>query len=156
VIDEIGALWEGAWVGAQREDLAVCCTVDVAYEDPLTSGVIRGVDALAGHVTRLRTAFPDLRLEPTGMRIGEGTYGCLPLRLVGTHRGPLGEIPATKRFMTLPGLHYIELRDGLVAGARGFFDLYDAAMQLGLLPKRGSLGESALLMLRGFGLRARS
>jgi hypothetical protein len=118
--------------------------------------VIKGVDALADHVTRLRVAFPDLRLEPTGTRIGDGRFGALPWRLIGTHRGPLGEIPATKKFMTLPGLHYVELRDGLIAGARGFFDLYDAAMQLGLLPRRGSFGESALLMLRGFGLRARS
>jgi steroid delta-isomerase-like uncharacterized protein len=156
VIDEIGALWESAWVGAQRDELARCCTVDIFYEDPLSSGMLRGVDALADHVTRLRVAFPDMRLESSAARIGDGIHGALPWRLVGTHRGPLGEIPATKKLMTLPGLHYIELRDGLVSGARGFFDLYDAAMQLGLLPKRGSLGESAMLMLRGFGLRARS
>ena len=37
---------------------------------------------------------------------------------------------------------------------RGFFDLYDVATQLGVLPARGTLGEKALLMLRGFGLRA--
>ena len=37
---------------------------------------------------------------------------------------------------------------------RAFFDLYDAATQLGILPGRGTLGEKALLMVRGFGLRA--
>ena len=37
---------------------------------------------------------------------------------------------------------------------RAFFDAYDAAVQLGVLPARGTLGERALLMLRGFGLRA--
>ena len=37
---------------------------------------------------------------------------------------------------------------------RAFFDLYEAATQLGVLPGRGSLGEKALLVLRGFGLRA--
>ena len=36
--------------------------------------------------------------------------------------------------MTLHGIHYIELDDGAVRRARGFFDLYDAATQLGLLP----------------------
>ena len=45
--------------------------------------------------------------------------------------------------------------DGRVRRARGFFDLYDAATQLGLLPARGGLGETVLLMLRGFGLRRR-
>src|SRR5204862_14570 len=43
--------------------------------------------------------------------------------------------------------------DGRIRRARGFFDLYGAAMQLGLLPAHGSLGERALLVLRGFGLR---
>jgi hypothetical protein len=39
---------------------------------------------------------------------------------------------------------------------RAFFDLYDASDQLGVLPAHGGLGERALMMLRGFGLRARS
>jgi hypothetical protein len=62
-------------------------------------------------------------------------------------------MPATGRFVTLAGVHYVALVDGRVRRARGFFDLYDAAVQLGMLPKRGSLGESAILLLRGFGLR---
>ena len=37
---------------------------------------------------------------------------------------------------------------------RAFFDLYDAAIQLGVLPKPGSIGGRALMLLRGFGLRA--
>ena len=49
-------------------------------------------------------------------------------------------LPATDRFVTLHGLHYLELSDGSVRRARGFFDLYDAATQLGLLPARGGLG----------------
>ena len=62
-------------------------------------------------------------------------------------------LPATDRFVVVHGLHYVELADGLVRRARGFFDLYDAATQLGLLPARGGLGEAALLLLRGFGVR---
>jgi hypothetical protein len=64
----------------------------------------------------------------------------------------VGALPATGRFVTLHGVHYLQLRDGDVRRARGFFDLYEVAVQLGLLPRRGSLGESALLVLRGFGL----
>ena len=58
-------------------------------------------------------------------------------------------------YVTLHGIHYIELDDGAVRRARGFFDLYDAATQLGLLPTRGGMGEAALLLLRGFGVRRR-
>jgi hypothetical protein len=38
---------------------------------------------------------------------------------------------------------------------RAFFDAYDAAVQLGVLPARDSLGERALMVLRGFGVGAR-
>ena len=58
--------------------------------------------------------------------------------------------------MVLQGLHYAELEEGRVRRARGFFDLYDVSVQLGLLPAHGSLGEKALLMLRGFGYRSPS
>jgi hypothetical protein len=49
---------------------------------------------------------------------------------------------------------YCEVQHGLLLRVRAFFDLYDAAVQLGVLPARGTLGEKALLVLRGFGLRA--
>ena len=39
---------------------------------------------------------------------------------------------------------------------RAFFDLYDAATQLGVLPKPGTLGQKAMLLMRGFGFRATS
>ena len=50
---------------------------------------------------------------------------------------------------------YCEIENERLLRVRAFFDLYDAAMQLGVLPARGTLGEKALLVLRGFGLRAR-
>ena len=42
----------------------------------------------------------------------------------------------------------------LLLRVRGFYDVYDVATQLGVLPSHGTMGEKALLMLRGFGLRA--
>ena len=36
---------------------------------------------------------------------------------------------------------------------RVFLDGYEAAVQIGLLPKRGSLGQRAMMVARGFGLR---
>ena len=85
---------------------------------------------------------------------GAGSFACIPWRAAGTHSRATGNLPATNRFLTLHGLHYVELRDGRVLRARGFYDLYDAAAQLGILPSRGGVGETLLLLLRGFGLRA--
>jgi hypothetical protein len=161
VSDEIerGALgslaerWRTAWQGAGFE---ACCTPDVSYEDPVAVDPLRGVDALDRYAANLRGAFPDLRIEATAPPLTGGVHACFPWRAMGTHRGDLGTmLPATDRFVTLHGLHYIELSDGAVRRARGFFDLYDAGSQLGLLPARGGLGETALLLLRGFGLRRR-
>ena len=152
VADELAAGWLAAWTG--RSDFAGCCAPDVQYEDPLATEPLRGVDALSGHAARLRDFLPDLRVERTGMTLTGGSYACIPWRAAGTHKGATPSLPATNRFVALHGLHYLELTDGSIRRARGFYDLYDAATQLGLLPARGGVGESVLLLLRGFGLRA--
>jgi predicted ester cyclase len=139
-------------VAATPEAFGDCCHVDVLYEDPLEHGPIEGLTALAAHARRLHEAFPDLRIEDAGEALVDGDRACVPWRFVGTNKGDVGALPASDRFLTLHGLHFLELRDGGVRRARGFFDLYDVAVQLALLPKRGSLGETALMALRGFGL----
>jgi SnoaL-like polyketide cyclase len=150
-LDLLAERWRGSWAGQHGFDS--CCTPDVGYEDPVVVNPLAGLDALAAHAAGLRSALPDLRLEAASSPLGRGSNACLPWRLAGTHKGDTGALPATDRFVVLHGLHYVELTDGLVRRARGFFDLYDAATQLGLLPARGGLGETALLLLRGFGLR---
>jgi steroid delta-isomerase-like uncharacterized protein len=135
------------------EAFADCCTPDVGYEDPVAVEPLRGLAELERHAAALHRAFPDLRLERPSAPLAGGDYACIPWRAVGTHRGQLGMLPATDRFVTVSGLHWIELSDDRIRRARGFFDLYGTAVQLGLLPERGGLGETALLLLRGFGLR---
>jgi SnoaL-like polyketide cyclase len=149
-LDELAGRWSTAWAAGGFED---CCTPDVSYEDPLSLRPLEGVGALEQHAARLRDAIPDMRIERTSPTLGRGSYACLPWRLLGTHSGDSGTLPPSGRFLALHGLHYVELSDGSVRRARGFFDLYDAAVQLGLLPARGGLGEAALLLLRGFGVR---
>lgn len=149
--DDLAGRWQAAWAG--EREFADSCRVDVRYEDPVAMDPLDGVGPLEEHAARLRRAFPDLRIERSAPAIAGPTHACLPWRLAGTQRGDLGPLPATDRFVTLHGLHYVELDGGRIARARGFFDLYEAVVQLGLLPARGSLGEAALLLLRGFGLR---
>lgn len=151
-LDGLAAGWREAWEGGGFESL---CTPDVSYEDPVALPPLRGPEDIDGHAAALRGAFPDLRVEATSPPLSRGGYACVPWRALGTHHGELDMLPASHRFVALHGLHYLELSDGLVRRARGFFDLYDAAAQLGLLPERGGLGETALLLLRGFGLRRR-
>jgi hypothetical protein len=153
-LDALAERWRGAWSG--DGGFARCCTPDVSYEDPVAIEPLRGPDELDAHARSLLGAFPDLRVEATASPLDRDGNACIPWRLVGTHRGNIGTmVPPTGRFVTLHGLHYVQLSDGLIRRARGFFDLYDAAVQLGLLPARGGLGEAALLLVRGFGLKRR-
>jgi steroid delta-isomerase-like uncharacterized protein len=154
-LDALAERWRAAWQGPAG-GFEACCTPDVAYEDPVVVRPIEGLEALEAHAAAVRTAFPDIRVEPSGENIGGSRLACLTWRALGTHRGELGGLPPSNRFLVVQGVHYAELEDGRVRRARGFFDLYDAVVQLGLLPARGSLSERALLILRGFGLRPRA
>jgi steroid delta-isomerase-like uncharacterized protein len=141
--------------GFEGRGFAGVCTPDVHYEDPIAIEPLTGPDALDRHAVTLHTAIPDLRVGRASAALGDGRNMCIPWHLTGTHSGELDALPATHKQVSLHGLHYLELSDGAVRRARGFFDLYDAAGQLGLLPARGGLGETALLLLRGFGVRRR-
>jgi hypothetical protein len=150
-LDRLAAEWTAAWT--TDAGFAVCCSAELTYEDPLAAQPLVGLVEFEAHAARLREAFPDAAVEQTAPPLGRGDFACVPWKLAGTNRGALGMLPATDRFVTLHGLHYLELTDGRVRRARGFLDLYDAATQLGLLPARGGWGEQALMLIRGFGLR---
>jgi len=94
-------------------------------------------------------------MEATGERLSNGRFVAAPVKLLATHRGELAGLPPTGRFVIVHAVFYCELdpRRRRLLRVRGFFDLYDAAVQLGVLPARGTLGERALLLLRGFGFR---
>jgi steroid delta-isomerase-like uncharacterized protein len=152
--DELIDRWEAAWSGKDPEAFEDVCVSDVHYEDPLTGEPLEGIDELIRHASRLWAAFPDARLERTGERLSNGRYVAAPCKLLATHRAALEGLPATNRFVVVHSVFYCELRSERIARVRAFFDLYDAATQLGVLPGRGTLGEKALLVLRGFGLRS--
>jgi len=146
--------WQEAWSGKDAAAFSEVCAAGIQYEDPLTDAPLEGIPALSAHAARLWAGFPDVRLEATGERLTDGRFVAAPCKLLGTHRAPLEGLPATNRFVVVHCVFYCELQHELLLRVRAFYDVYDAATQLGVLPARGTLGEKALLMLRGFGLRA--
>lgn len=146
-----------AWGGGDPAAFATCCAPDVHYEDPLLREPVEGAAALGAHAQRLWAAFPDARMEATGQRLTDGRYVAAPAKVLGTHRNDLEGIPATGRFVVVHVVFYAELdppRERLWR-VRAFFDVYDAAQQVGVLPRHGTLAERALLMFRGFGAASR-
>lgn len=153
-VDELMDDWEAAWSGKDEAAFAAVCSSKIHYEDPLTTEPLEGLDQFMSHPTRLWAAFPDVRLEQTGERLTNDRFVAAPCKLLGTHRAALDGLPATNRFVVVHCIFYCEVRRNRILRVRGFYDLYDAATQLGVLPARGTMSEKALLMLRGFGLRA--
>jgi steroid delta-isomerase-like uncharacterized protein len=153
-VDELFDAWERAWSARDPTAFEPLCADGFAYEDPLTPEPLDGAPALAGHARRLWTAFPDARVNRTGERLTDGRYACAPCKLLGTHQGRIGNVAPTGRFIVVHALVYAELRDRRLLRVRAFFDVHGAATALGVLPQPGTVSEKALLLLRGFGLRA--
>ncbi|MBV9607479.1 MAG: ester cyclase [Solirubrobacterales bacterium] len=153
-VDNLIDDWEAAWSGKDEAAFSAVCSTKIHYEDPLTSEPLEGLDQFMRHPTRLWAAFPDARVEQTGERLTNDRFVAAPCKLLATHRAALEGLPATNRFVVVHCIFYCEVRRNRLLRVRGFFDLYDAATQLGVLPGHGTMGEKALLMLRGFGLRA--
>lgn len=152
-VDELIDGWQAAWSGKDPAAFGEVCAAGIQYEDPLTDAPLEGIGALSAHAARLWAGFPDARMERTGERLSDGKFLAAPCKVLGTHRAPLEGLPATNRFVVVHCVFYCELQHHLLLRVRAFYDVYEAATQLGVLPARGTLGEKALLMLRGFGLR---
>ena len=153
-MDDLFDGWERAWSGRDPDAFAPLCVPDLHYEDPLLPAPIIGPEALARHARRLWRAFPDARLNATGARLSDGRFAAAPAKLLGTHTASLGRLAPTGRPLVVHVLVYPELEDGRLRQGGAFLDAYDAAVQLGVLPRRGTIGGRALLLLRGFGLRS--
>jgi steroid delta-isomerase-like uncharacterized protein len=152
--DELIDAWEAAWSGRDAEAFEPLCAPGFQYEDPVAGEPLAGLDSLRSHARQLWAAFPDARVEKTGERLTDGRYVAAPCKVLGTHRAPLAGLPATRRFVVVHCVFYCEVDRGQLLRVRSFFDLYDAGRQIGVMPARGGLGEKALMLIRGFGLRA--
>jgi steroid delta-isomerase-like uncharacterized protein len=144
--------WQAAWSGRDVRLFEPLCTPSFHYEDPLTPEPLRGLRALSDHAQRLWDAFPDVRLERSGERLAGTGFAAAPVRVLGTHKEPIGALPATGKRLDFQAVFFCEVDEGLLRRARAFFDVYDVGVQLGVLPVRGSLSARALLALRGYGL----
>jgi steroid delta-isomerase-like uncharacterized protein len=153
-VDELFDAWDRAWSGRDPHAFDPLCAEGFSYEDPLTPEPLQGAEALAAHAQGLWRTFPDARVNATGERLTDGRYACAPCKLLGTHRGRVGGVTPTGRFIVVHAIVYAELADERLLRARAFFDVHGAATELGVLPKPGTVGEKAMLLLRGFGLRA--
>ena len=140
-LDALADRWLAAWAG--DAGFAACCTADVSYEDPVARDPLRGAGRARGARARLRRR---LSRPADGAhraaRSATRDHACVAVaRCRHPHAATSARCPATDRFVTLHGVHFVELTDGRVRRARGFFDLYDgAACSSGCCPAAAAWG----------------
>ena len=153
-VDELFDAWERAWSGRELRGFESICAKNVHYEDPLTPAPLIGWGALAVHAKRLWQAMPDARVNSTGARLSRRDVRLRAVpRARHPHRPARPDPPDGPRARGPRRSSTPSSRRAGCLRVRAFFDVYAAAMELGVLPKPGTAGERALLVLRGFGLR---
>jgi len=111
-----------AW---NAHDIDACCAC-VAAE--CNGG---GPEGLRKELTGFYAAIPDLAITLEDS-LAEGPRVATRITLRGTHRGPLGGVPATGRAVTMKANHIFHCADGRIIQRHGQMDRLELMMQLGM------------------------
>ena len=134
-----------AWNSGDPDAVAGFFAVDAVYDDRGAAEKARGRGAIRAHVASVMAAFPDLRFEIVkGAHVGDVSWG--EWRAAMTHRGSLFGLAATGRRIGSAGVDVARLgEDGSITELVSYYDGAAIMRDLGLLPRRGSRLERALL-----------
>lgn len=93
---------------------------------------IRGITGIKEMVSGYTTAFPDLKMTVEDL-VAEGDRIACHWRVVGTHDGPLGDIPATGRKIDIHGHIVSRFKRGKIVEEFESFDELGMLKQLGVV-----------------------
>ena len=96
----------------------------------------QGLESVKRFFTALLEAFPDLYAEVHEM-IGEGDLVATRLTFTGTHHGEFAGVPATGRYVSVPGIDFVRFAAGRGVEHWGGPDLAKLLQQAGVLPEQG-------------------
>lgn len=106
-----------------------------------------GKDEVGAFLGRLFTGIPDLELHVT-LRVPRGKYVAEEYRIRGHHRGSLFGVPASGRYLDIPCVSIVELRERKLLEDHFYWDSATALRQAGILPSveamQGPLGRAAM------------
>jgi len=100
--------------------------------------LISGREEMRAHEQQEWESFPDAHVEVRQV-IDEGSMAVAEYIWAATNTGPLtlpdgSTLPATGKRIEVPCVTVVEVKDGLVAAERSYWDMMEAFQQLGLLP----------------------
>ena len=144
------AAFEGVFPHWNAHDIPKMLTYyddDIVWVNIAMGEVYNGKEAVRGFLEQLFAAIPDLELEVT-LRVPRGKYVAEEYHIRGHQRGPLFGIPPTGKYVDLPCVSMVELRDGKLKEDHFYFDTATALRQVGILPSveamQGPLGRLAM------------
>jgi predicted ester cyclase len=128
VVRRIG---EDHWNNKRAELVGELFTSNVSLDTP--DGILTGLEGASLLLHAYTTAFPDFRLAIEDL-LADGDSVVFRWTFTGTHRGPLAEIAATGRHVSVPrGIGIFHLSAGKVTRGYLAWDKYALLQQLGVL-----------------------
>jgi steroid delta-isomerase-like uncharacterized protein len=106
---------------------------DLVHPEYTISGIGTGPDAVRHNVSVYRTAFPDLEWVVEQL-IAEGDWVAVRLTLRGTHLGPLGDIPASGKPVTMKEMVFWRVDSGQLREIWSQGDALGLRIQIGAIP----------------------
>ena len=128
-----------AWNSHDTDRINALFTADGTYSDPNVSAGVSGA-ALAGYVSALIAAFPDLNFEISSVLQPGDTVVVAEWIMKGTNTGSLRGLPPTGKEIALPGIDIIEATEDGISSVRGYFNggtmMEQLDLQVLVQPKR--------------------
>lgn len=111
---------------------------NVSLDTP--DGALTGLEGASFLLQAYATAFPDFHLSIDDL-LADGNRVVLRWTFTGTHLGPLADIPASGRQVTVPrGIAIFRIAAGQVDQGYFAWDKYALLQQLGVLPRNSAAG----------------
>jgi predicted ester cyclase len=117
--------------GLNRDDASVL--EQLVGADYVDAAGERGPNAFKQVMTRLRTAFPNLKYTLDDL-LGEGERVAVRWHWTGTHSGPFRGLTPTERSLTNTGNAIFHLRDGQIVAAALETDRLGFLQAIGVVP----------------------
>ena len=119
------------WASRDADALARHYTADGTIVSPMFR-TVQGRDAIEQSYRTLFTTFPDWEYVGDPPLV-DGDRIAQPFVVHATHSGEFFGLPGSGRAFDITGVRVFEIRDGLIAWERRYYDFTGLLMQLGVL-----------------------
>jgi steroid delta-isomerase-like uncharacterized protein len=92
-------------------------------------GEVHGIEGSKHLYQTYTSAFPDMRFEIQQI-VAENDTAAAQLVATGTHKGPLGEIPASGNFVKVSNACFFQFADGKLVKQKGVWDSLSLMQQI--------------------------